>query len=274
MAAVARPQHSSAIAIDTTYSNKRTMKNQFGVFLSAALLFELAGLLAPPEAAMAQEGAGERPPICEPAVLSGFTRCNYEGGDNYVGFVANGLPNGRGTFVYSGGDRYEGEFRNGLPNGRGRFVFQDDARYEGTFRNGVFVSGRAIYSNGDVYEGSFDVVRNVESGEVSSQPGGRGTFRFANGSRYVGEFFAGQPFGKGTFVHVVNGVQRLRCDGQFFNESLDGKGTCTYNNGDRYQGEYRQGLPHGTGTLIRSDGSRFSGLFRGGQPFTGEEGGS
>lgn len=253
--------------MNTTYTNQQHLKTKLGALLSTTLLFNCVGILARPEVAIAQEGDAERPPICQPAVLSGFTRCNYEGGDNYVGYVANGLPNGRGTFVYAGGDRYEGEFRNGLPNGRGRFIFQDDARYEGTFRDGVFVSGRAIYSNGNVYEGSFEVVRNVESGEISSQPAGIGRFIFANGSRYEGEFFAGQPFGKGTFVHVVEGVQRMRCDGQFFNEALDGKGTCRYPNGSRYEGELRQGLPHGTGTLIGPDGSRYSGLFRGGRPF-------
>jgi hypothetical protein len=255
--------------MDRTNTDRQSIKPKLGMALAAAVFFELVGGASLPSRAIAQTNnpASERPPICQPSVLSGFTRCNYAGGDNYVGYVVNGLPNGRGTFVYSGGNRYEGEFRNGLPNGRGRFVFQDDARYEGTFSNGVFISGRAIYANGDVYEGPFELVRDVQSGEVSSQPGRRGRFIFANGSRYEGEFFAGQPFGRGVFIHVINGAENGRCNGQFFNQNLDGKGTCTYKNGDRYQGEYRQGLPHGTGTLTRRNGSRFSGLFRDGKPF-------
>lgn len=255
--------------MDRTNTKKRSLRNRFGAVLAVAALVELVGGVGLPQTAIAQQGnqEGKRPPICQPAVLSGFTRCNYEGGDNYVGYILNGLPNGRGTFVYTGGNRYEGEFRNGLPNGRGRFIFQDDARYEGNFVNGVFRSGRAIYANGDVYQGTFSVVQNVSSGEISSQPGGRGTFRFANGSRYTGEFFAGQPFGKGVFIHVVDGQERGRCQGQFFNQALDGKGTCTYPNGDRYVGEYRQALPHGTGTLYRPNGTRFRGLFRDGVPY-------
>jgi MORN repeat len=136
--------------MDRTNTDRQSIKPKLGMALAAAVFFELVGGASLPSRAIAQTNnpASERPPICQPSVLSGFTRCNYAGGDNYVGYVVNGLPNGRGTFVYSGGNRYEGEFRNGLPNGRGRFVFQDDARYEGTFSNGVFISGRAMSMKG------------------------------------------------------------------------------------------------------------------------------
>jgi hypothetical protein len=230
-----------------------------GLFLSA---IAVTGI---PQAAIAaeEEGSGEyRPPVCEPAITTGFTRCNYEGGDNYIGYLENGVPNGRGTYVYGTGDRYEGEFLDGRPSGRGRFVKEDDSRYEGIFANGVIIDGAAIFPNGDRYDGAFQVVQNVESGEISSQPGGLGKLTFVNGNRYEGEFYAGQPFGRGMFVHRDGSY----CTGQFFNQAFDGKGACAFSNGARYEGEWRGAVPHGTGTLVRRDGSTFTGLFRDGQP--------
>lgn len=229
--------------------------------LGVSALLELGSSISNPLASVAQE-TGPRPPSCIPNPSGAGSKCNYEGGDNYIGSFSNGVPNGRGVYVYANGDRYEGEWRNGRPNGRGVFIFANDARYEGVFQDGVIVQGRSIFSDG-IYEGPFRIVRFVNTDIISSQPSGRGRFTFPNGDRYEGEFFAGAIFGRGTLVRTDGS----RCEAQFYNSKLDGKGSCRYRNGDRYEGELREGRPHGNGLLIQANGRRYSGLFRDGQPF-------
>lgn len=212
---------------------------------------------------LAQEpkGEGKRPPYCEGSPPTGKVKCNYEGGDNYEGDFVNGQPQGRGIYVYANGDRYDGMFRNGVPHGRGLFIFKDDARYDGVFQNGTMKQGTVIFPNGDRYIGNFQVVRNVETNVISSQPGGQGEFIYANGDRYVGQFFAGSPFGRG----VLTRTDGTRCTGQFLNQALDAKANCTFPSGARYEGELRGGVPHGFGTIIDTKGRRFPGVFRQGK---------
>ena len=210
--------------------------------------------------------------LCTPRVVNGFTRCGTEGGDNYLGYLRNGRPEGRGVYVYGNGDRYEGEWRNGLPHGEGRFVLASDARYEGVWENGYIVRGSTFYPDGTRYEGTFEAVQYVGTDIVTSQPAGRGAFYFANGNRFEGEFFVGQPFGQGTFIHTTG----TRCSGYFFNLNFDANNaTCTYPNGQRYTGELRQARPHGVGTMYGTNGQVvYTGAFREGQPvrFSGFEG--
>jgi hypothetical protein len=232
------------------------------IIFIAACIGSISNLIDP-ISSLAQEpkGEGTRPPYCEGSPPTGRVKCNYEGGDNYEGDFVNGKPDGKGIYVYVNGDRYDGMFRNGLPNGRGLFIFKDDARYDGVFENGTMKQGTVVFPNGNRYIGEFQVVRNVETNVISSQPGGRGQFIYVNGDRYVGQFFAGSPFGPG----VLTRTDGTRCTGQFLNQDLDAKAKCTFPSGIRYEGELRKGIPHGVGTMIDTKGRRFPGIFRAGK---------
>jgi len=235
-----------------------------GISLLIAACFGSVSCLLQALPSVAQQSSQDETlvPVCIPRVASGFVKCNFENGDNYVGYIANGIIEGRGVYVYADGDRYDGEFRNGKPHGRGIFITKDDARFEGNFQNGNIIQGIVFFPDGNRYEGTFRLVAEVNSEKATSQPSGRGTFYFGGGSRYVGEFFAGQPFGRGTLIRADGS----RCDGQFFNESLDAKvSSCRFSNGTTYRGELRQGVPHGHGTLTNANGQRFIGVFREGQ---------
>jgi hypothetical protein len=65
-----------------------------------------------------------------------------------------------------------------------------------------------------------------------------GTFAFASGNRYVGEFRNGLRNGQGTFTFV---------------------------NGDMFVGEYKNGLRHGQGTLTFANGEVNEGIWKDGK---------
>ncbi len=231
----------------------------------STLAIELGlAVASPPSVAQDMDASDTVFLSCTPPVTNGFTRCNTQDGDNYLGYLRNGRPSGRGVYVYGSGDRYEGEWENGLPDGEGRFILQNDARFEGVWENGYIVRGSAFYPDGTRYEGTFAPLQYVDSDVVTSQPSGQGAFYFANGNRFEGEFFVGKPFGQGTFIHTTG----TRCSGYFFNLNFDANNaTCTYPNGQRYTGELRQARPHGVGTMYGTNGQVvYTGAFREGQP--------
>ena len=183
-----------------------------GIPLLVASVLGIGNYATYPLPSMAQ-GTQARTGRCVPAITTGRVRCDYEGGDSYLGQFVNGLPSGTGVYVYSNGDRYEGQFRLGQPNGRGQFIFKNDARVEGIFRDGKVTSGTAIFANGDRYIGPFSL-----DGEVGV-PSGQGQFIFANGDRFVGQFLGGKPLGTGSFTRADGS----RCSGQFsVNNSMAG----------------------------------------------------
>jgi hypothetical protein len=88
---------------------------------------------------------------------------------------------GRGVFTTGDGDRMEGNFIDGVLNGPGRYVFPHlNESYEGGVANGK-------------YEGT-------------------GTYRFAGGGVYEGEWHNGIPNGRGVYHGTPNGLFGMRRD--------------------------------------------------------------
>ena len=67
---------------------------------------------------------------------------------------------------------------------------------------------------------------------------GYGTYTYASGNKYVGEWELGKYHGRGTFTWV---------------------------NGDKYVGEWKDDKKHGQGTLTKSDGKTVQSIFRDGE---------
>ena len=67
---------------------------------------------------------------------------------------------------------------------------------------------------------------------------GYGTYTFASGNKYVGEFKDGKRHGQGTFTTA---------------------------DGGKYVGEWKDGKPHGQGTFTKSDGTIKKGIWENGK---------
>ena len=58
------------------------------------------------------------------------------GADSYVGYFAQGKPDGKGAYTWANGARLEGTFKNGKAHGVGVYVSPKGVRYEGQFADG------------------------------------------------------------------------------------------------------------------------------------------
>jgi hypothetical protein len=108
--------------------------------------------------------------------------------------------------------------------------------------------GTFTWANGDKYVGEFR----------DDDFNGQGTYTFANGNKYVGEFRDSKKTGQGTFT-FANGNKYV---GEFRDDKKTGQGTFTFANGNKHVGEFRDGKRNGQGTFTFADGNKYVGEFR------------
>lgn len=87
-----------------------------------------------------------------------------------------------------------------------------------------------------------------------------GTFAWANGDKYVGEWVDGKKDGQGTET-FADGAKYV---GEYRDNKRHGQGTFTLSNGDKYVGGYRNGKRNGQGTVITTAGGITEGIWRDG----------
>ncbi|MDA1332312.1 MAG: trypsin-like peptidase domain-containing protein, partial [Proteobacteria bacterium] len=210
-----------------------------------------------------------------------YTHAN---GAQYVGEFRDDKYHGQGTFTYANGDKYAGEWRHDKYHGQGTLTSATGDKYVGEFRDGVAIEGPSVeeqrgaeyalplcpqdlevrwhncqgtytYADGNQYVGDFR----------DDKKHGQGIFMFGSesqwaGAQYVGEFRDDKFHGQGTYTYA-NGAQYV---GEFRDDKYRGQGTLTYANGDKYVGEWRHDKYHGQGTLTSANGDKYVGEFRDG----------
>nr|XP_046258059.1 MORN repeat-containing protein 4 [Scatophagus argus] len=89
----------------------------------------------------------------------------------------------------------------------------------------------------------------------------RGSFTYASGEEYHGEWKEGRRHGVGQLK-----FQDGTCySGQFENGLFHGSGVLFFTDGSRYEGEFAHGKFQGTGVFSRYDGMKFEGEFKDGR---------
>jgi hypothetical protein len=90
-----------------------------------------------------------------------------------------------------------------------------------------------------------------------------GTYTWADGNKYVGEWEDNSFNGQGTYTWA-DGTKYV---GKWQDGRRNGQGTLTYANGNKYVGEYREDLKNGVGTLVSPNGTVIhGGLWLNGEP--------
>lgn len=103
----------------------------------------------------------------------------------YAGRWARGVRQGRGTHWNGRGRLYIGEWRGGRRHGKGSYFF-DLPRWEENRHSEFWLKENTENYSGDFVDGHYQ---------------GRGTYRWADGKKYVGGFFASDKHGRGTFYY-------------------------------------------------------------------------
>jgi hypothetical protein len=158
-------------------------------------------------------------------------------GDIYIGDFKNNLRHGIGICYYFNGSEYKGAWQGDKQHGNGALTYIDGTIRSGFWSENIYqgtsVSDIPVKTGGpqppapkgnETFEGCL-------SGNCQN---GRGTYLFAGGNKYVGDFENRLP---------------------------NGTGKITYANGDVYEGEIEQGLLHGKGVMISANGNKVQGIW-------------
>ncbi|MFI3189267.1 hypothetical protein BCS42_14215 [Crenothrix sp. D3] len=130
-----------------------------------------------------------------------------------------------------------------------------------------------------------NVPQAVIEGCIGDCTNGQGTFTFANGGKYIGEFKNGKVDGQGTLTYAdggkyagmwSNGIKEGQGTltladggkyvGRFKNDTANGQGTFIYSNGDKYIGKFKNGVRNGRGDYFAANGTIIKGIWKNGQP--------
>ena len=133
--------------------------------------------------------------------IKNFIEGKYIGELNQIGF-----KHGRGVLIFSHTNEYYiGYFKDNMKEGSGKIFYSNGIiKYHGKFKKDKpFGAGKYFLENGDTIEGTFD-----EIGQ------GEGTYRYVNGTKYKGPFFAWKPHGRGMFFDNGNESTRNYSYGQ------------------------------------------------------------
>lgn len=184
---------------------------------------------------------------------NGFGKYVYNNG-YYDGFWIAGQKTGYGLYSWDNGGTYVGEWSFGEMNGYGVYTAENDDLQKGIFSNGK-LNGRAVKQTGGEWEqgvyssGNLDVAytfygNDSETGcTIGDCKNKYGKFVFENGDTYVGFFRNGNlDMGTYSFASGAKYSGQFNSSGQFA-----GMGRFWSAEGDYYGGQWDNGKYHGRG---------------------------
>lgn len=145
---------------------------------------------------------------------------------HYVGEFQKGEREGNGTMYYPNGNVYEGQWHLGKRHGHGKFTWKES----GTYYIGEFKDGQM--------SGQGEIVYAFSAQSPSVQ--------FVQSNRYLGHFANSLRNGQGTFYYANGAVYK----GEWHDNRKNGQGTFTSRDGRVYNSEFRDGSIYQDGQLF------------------------
>ncbi|MEP7321511.1 MAG: caspase family protein [Saprospiraceae bacterium] len=190
----------------------------------------------------------------------------YANGEKYEGLLTEGVRQGFGKYYYEDRSVYDGQWKDNLRDGQGTMVYADGKKNSGTWKEDKLSGNNEQTLAATTDGGSRTKIRwnsptnsniassNQEangSNQDSNKPAvlkncndavcnnENGVYIFKDGSKYVGPFKNGNPYGKGIVY---------------------------YANGDRYEGEWDDIAPQGQGMMYFTSGRVYAAIWDHGRP--------
>lgn len=175
---------------------------------------------------------------------NGTGQLRYVNGENYTGEFKNGNRHGQGIMTYVDGSNYDGQWLENKRDGTGVLYTSDNKKNSGKWRSDVMVTQEELYT-GSIAPISTEVRENDSFKKELSDCNKnkchdeQGFYVFKDGSKYIGPFKNGNPYGSGIVY---------------------------YANGDRYEGEWNDIAPDGRGIMYFSNGRVYAAIWQNGRP--------
>lgn len=189
----------------------------------------------------------------------------FSDGEKYEGYWKNNKRNGFGTNKWASGNSYKGEWIEDKKSGEGTFQFTNGNKYVGQWQNDKYDGeGTLFYANGTIEKGIWANSEFLGSENLSSTgcisgncTDGFGTYSYASGGKYVGEFVDGLRSGSGTFTWE---------DGQWYKGNWKegkqkGYGVFYFASGEKFEGEWDGANKNGYGTYSYNNGTTKTGIW-------------
>lgn len=184
----------------------------------------------------------------------------YANGETYAGLVVDGRRQGAGRFTYTDLSIYDGQWADNQRYGQGTLIYPDGKKITAMW-DADQMTTEAIVQNEPVspIPAPKPQIALPSTGPTSSSMTSlpvqtqrplknctdtrchdeQGYFVFKDGSKYVGPFKNGNPYGNGILY---------------------------YANGDRYEGQWDDVAPHGQGIMYFSSGRVYAAIWERGKP--------
>lgn len=191
----------------------------------------------------------------------GKGKYQYANGETYDGLLTYGKRNGVGRYTYEDGSVYDGQWKDNLREGQGLLVQRDGKKITGTWQSDQYINNQyapgssanntLLASSTQAVTPSSSVTRpNTNQPILNSNTPlkncneercmyGMGYYVYKDGSKYVGPFRNGNPFGRGIVYYAT---------------------------GDRYEGEWDDIAPQGQGIMYFTSGRVFAAVWDKGRP--------
>jgi hypothetical protein len=131
-------------------------------------------------------------------------------GDKYVGEYKDGKRNGQFTVTYASGDKYVGEFKDDKRSGQGTYSHAGGTVKEGIWKDGEFQYAKKLSPPVPVAKTPTQDDEIISASDFPDCPNDEnvrwhncfGTYKYASGDKYVGEFKDDEFNGKGTYIYA------------------------------------------------------------------------
>ncbi len=152
---------------------------------------------------------------------------------------------------YTSVEYTNGVWRHEVKTGEGTYIDDGLLEYNGSFVNGRFHGkGTIRYANGTKYQGDW----------FEGRMQGHGSYTTPEGDTYIGEMEDNQFNGEGTLTKATGDIY----SGFWIDGVLNGQGSLTTKDGLLYVGGFSDNLFHGNGSLTYPDGGHYEGSFSNG----------